>query len=155
MKKVLEGRKAILSLNYGPITFDGVLDDETPILITYLHEEIEPALEIKISSDGVSLPSNLWQENEQMIWRKILPHSEGHNMSYIYPPSEILKMIENETGLKVKIDPNTPLEMPAPNFMQNTCRWGLVYAIRMRRAYKTMKLERTKKDLVYNLPKEN
>jgi len=149
MKKILEGRSANLSLGYGPITFDGRLDDETPILITYLHEEIEPAVEIKVSPDGVSLPSSLWQENEKMIWKKILPHAEGHDMSYIYPPSEIIKMVEYETGLIMNLDPKTPLERPIPSFRENMRHWGFRYALKMRKPYKAIKLERSIKDLVY------
>ena len=155
MKKVLQGRSASLSLAYGPISFDGILDDETPILITYLHEEIVPAVEIKVSADGVSIPSSLWQEGEQMIWRKTLPHAEGHDMSYIYPPSEIIRMIESETGLNIDLDPNTPLEIPMPSFMENMRHGGFRYALNMRKSQKTIKLKRLTKDLVYNPTNRN
>jgi len=155
VEKSLEGRSANLSLGYGPISFDGFLDDETPISITYFHEEVEPAIEIKVSKDKKCMLSSSSTESDVLVWSKILPHADGHDMSYIYPPSEILKLVENETGLEVKLDPNTPLEIPPPDFMRDTRHSGLLYAFRMRRAYQAIRAERVKKDLAYKLPKEN
>jgi hypothetical protein len=154
MDRVFEGRTARLYVGYGPIHFDGGLDDETPIIITYLHEELEPAIEIKVSSDLELLPTSLWNEHNIILWRKVLPHAQGHDASYIYPPSEIIKMVEHETGLKIIVINNAHLNLIPPNFKDDLKKLGFFGAIRMQNTYKKIRAERRVKDLVYQPDKE-
>lgn len=98
MARVLEGRTAYASLDFGPIHYEGFLDDGKVIFILYRHEESHPTVEIEVCDDerDLTLESTV---PSKPLWKKHIPFDD------FLEPNELELVIYEETGLKIIIDP--------------------------------------------------